>query len=595
MALRGTGSSEGQVPFPPRASIQRFGRRMAISATLRGVVVHLGQMSAIGILMMLNPTSSQAQPVNPPKLNQSHSAYPEPTVANMEAVDEPSPDDDLAAAIEDTFATNPDLAARRYDLRAVDDDVGIVMSQTRPRLQAQVEGGYNITFPGAVTQAGRSLSDRLNNPNIERNDVTSQFVIDQPLYTGGRAASALRAALASSESGRASLRGSEGDLLVDLIAAYSDVRRDRKSLAIRRSNLQTLEATLSEVVARREAGELTRTDIAQAETQLLAARVQLNASAAQLEASAASFTAIVGRAPGVLAPEPDLPNLPSSADEAFAVAEARNPDIAAAMAQARASGERIAVAKAEGRPELSLRGTAGTTGPAVPFDRADHDVTVTGRAVLTIPLFNGGRIRSLVAQARNRETADSLRVEATRRQVVEAIINAWNQWVTADRNASAQEIQVRAARIFYEGTLEEYREGLRSTFDVLYAQNSMNETEIALLSSRRDRYVAQAILLRHLGELEASRLLLEGPQYDPDQYLARVKSRNAIPWGGVVRALDKIGAPGAKPQAISMPDRGTGAASSPANRAVAPGDLLPGGLRMSPGADTRDSISGDRP
>lgn len=546
---------------------------------MRPAIVIVGRSPALALLGIAITSLCQAQPVAPPALNPVHNAYAEPAIDGEVAVEEQRPDDSLAAAIADTFATNPDLAARRYDLRAVDDDVGIVLSQTRPRLQAQVSGGYDITLPGAITQAGRSLSDRLNNPNIERNDLTSQLVLDQPLSTGGRAASALRAAMANSEAGRASLRGSEGDLLVDLISAYSDVRRDRRSLAIRRRNLATLESTLSEVVARREAGELTRTDIAQAETQLLAARVQVNAIEAQLEASAASFTAIVGRAPGNLAAEPDLPNLPQTADEAFAFAEALNPDLAAAMAQARASRAGIAVAKAEGRPELSLRGTAGTNGPAVPFDRADHDVTFTGRATLTIPLFNGGRVRSLVAQARNRESADSLRVEATRRRVIEAIINAWNQWVTADRNASAQELQVRVARIFYEGTLEEYREGLRSTFDVLYAQSSLNETEIALLGSRRDRYVSQAILLRHLGQLETDRLLSGGPGYDPDPYLAQVKSRSAVPWGGVVRALDKIGAPGSKPQVITMPQSDNGAMAETSSRRNAPAELLKAGPR----------------
>ncbi|MFM6829075.1 MAG: TolC family outer membrane protein [Novosphingobium sp.] len=534
---------------------------------------------------------SHAQPIAPPALNPVHNAYAPPAIGGADTVEEQRPDDSLAAAIADTFATNPDLAARRYDLRAVDDDIGIVLSQTRPRLQAEVEGGYSITLPGAITQSGRPLSDRLNNPNIERNDLTSQIVLDQPLSTGGRAASAMRAAVANSEAGRASLRGAEGDLLVDLIAAYSDVRRDRKSWTIRRRNLQTLEATLSEILARREAGELTRTDIAQAETQLLAARVQLNATEAQLEASAASFAAIVGRAPGILAAEPDLPNLPQTADEAFAVAEALNPDLAAAMAQARAARAGIAVAKAEGSPELSLRGTAGTTGPVVPFDRADHDVTFTGRATLTIPLFNGGRVRALVAQARNKESADSLRVEATRRRVVEAIINAWNQWVTADRNAYAQELQVRAAGIFYEGTLEEYREGLRSTFDVLYAQSSLNETEIALLGSRRDRYVAQAILLRHLGQLETDRLLSSGPGYDPDTYLARVKSRGAVPWGGVVRALDRIGAPGSKPQVITMPQGGNETIAESPGRRDAPGELLKAGPRTGALRATGDSKS----
>lgn len=521
------------------------------------------------------------------RLSPVHDAYPAPKTAFDEEPAEPAADDSLAAAIADAFSSNPDLAAKRYDLRATDDEVGVAMAQSRPQAQVQVSGGYSLTLPGTTTQSNRSLSDRLNGPNIEKNDITSQFVLDQPLFTGGRAASALRTAMAASAAGRQTLRGAEGDLLVDLVAAYADVRRDRRSLAIRARNLHTLEATLAEIVARREAGELTRTDIAQAETQLQAARVQLNAAQAQLETSRASFVAIVGREPGNLAPEPDLPGLPASADEAFATAELANPELAAAIATARASRERIAVAEAEGRPELSLRGTAGTTGPVIPFDRADHDVTFTGRATLTIPLFAGGRVRSLVDQARNRESADTLRIEATRRQLVQAIVNAWNQWVTADRNSQAQELQVRAARIYFEGTLEEYREGLRSTFDVLYAQNSLSEAQIALLSSQCDRYLAQAILLRRLGRLETERLLERAPDYNPDSYLRHVRQRNAVPWGGVVRTLDGLTAPGGQPQKIQMPEKTSGSNTAPAQPNAVPDELLHGRPAASPTAPSR--------
>ena len=98
------------------------------------------------------------------------------------------------------------------------------MSQFRPTGQLQIAGAYDYTIPGTITQASRSLSDRLNDPHIERNDLTSQLVVDQPILTGGRASGALRVALATSAAGRESLRGVEGDLLVELIAAYSDVR-----------------------------------------------------------------------------------------------------------------------------------------------------------------------------------------------------------------------------------------------------------------------------------------------------------------------------------------------------------------------------------
>jgi len=527
------------------------------------------------------PVAAQEQRLNP-----VHDAYADPDLPFDHQEGETPPDDSLAAAIAETFTSNPVLAAQRYDLRATDDEIGIALSGIRPTAQMQVSGNYDYILPGSITQAGRPLSDQLNDPHIQRDNVATQLVIDQPITTGGRVRSAVRAAAATSAAGREALRGAEGDLLVDLIAAYSDVRRDRRSLAIRGKNVRVLEATLDEIVARRDAGELTRTDIAQAETQLLAARVQHNAAEAQLEASQAAFVAIVGREPGNLAEEPDLPGLPVSADEAFAIAESANPDLARAVANERASRARIAAARAEGNPQLSIQGVAGTNGPAVPFDQREHDVTFTGRATLTIPIVSGGRVRSLVAQAKNRQSADALRIEATRRQMVQGVLNAWNQWVTAARNLEAQTLQLKAARIYYEGTFEEYREGLRSTFDVLYAQNSLRETEVALLASKRDRYVAQAILLRHMGQLEARQLLAGAPILDPAEYTKRAARRGALPSDALFRAIDSLGAPMARPQRIETPAPATDAVLLPPRAGtVQPRSLVKHGVNQLPGEE----------
>lgn len=520
-------------------------------------------------------------------LNPAHDNYPAP----VDPLDRHEPDeiydDSLADAIAEAYASNPGLTARRYDLRAIDDDIGIAMAQARPTAQAQIEGGYALTLPGDVTNAARSLSDRLNDPNVQKNDMTSQLVADQPLWTGGRVSSALRASTAASMAGRQSLRVSEGDLLLDLIMAYADIRRDTASLAIRQRNLDALRLTLDEIAARREAGELTRTDIAQGEVQLEAAPVQFHAAQAQLQASRAAFAAIVGREPRTLAPEPDLAGLPSDFDAAMALAETANPELAAAIADERASRARIAVAKAEGAPQISLRATAGTTGSAVPFDRRDHDVIFTGRTTLSIPLSAGGRVRALTAQARNRNAADQFRIEAARRQLVQTLVTVWNQWAWTEQAIAAQDAQLRAARIFFEGTYAEYREGLRSTFDVLYAQNAVRDAEIGLLASRRDRYVARAALLRRMGLLEVDRLLQAAAPYDPARYTARVRARGAVPWGVAIRLIDRIGAPGTdRPDIAPLPDPGQPADRGPGS-ALAPHLAPPGPLTTAPLPTTR--------
>ncbi|MEJ7928200.1 TolC family protein [Sphingobium sp. AN641] len=481
--------------------------------------------------------------------------YPAPVLPFDASDTEPAPTDSLAQAISDAYESNPLLAARRYELRATDNSLGLALSQTRTNIQAQLSGGYDYTDPGRITQASRPLIDRLNDPNIERDDIGGQIIIDQPLSTGGRARADIAAAGAEIKAGREALRGTEGDLLNELIAAYADVRRDDKALRIRQKNEQVLVRTLDEVAARRDAGELTRTDIAQAQTQLQNARVQLNVAQAQLQQSRAEFAALVGREPGLLAPEPPLPLVPASIDDAFDVADQMNPELREAVHVERASRARIASARAEGRPSLSLRGVAGTTGPASPLNDKDQDLSLSARATLTIPLAQGGRVGALVGQALDRNSADRLRIEAARRQMVRAIISAWNQMVTSKRNQQAQEAQLQAARIYYEGTFEEYRAGLRSTFDVLFAQNSLRDTEIALLASARDHYVSQAALLRQLGQLEVGKLITGNALYDPAIHSREVERRGALPWDAAVRALDGLGAASDRQQVIDQPAR----------------------------------------
>ncbi|MCO4092932.1 MAG: TolC family outer membrane protein [Sphingorhabdus sp.] len=503
--------------------------------------------------------------VSQPSLNEVHARYAAPLTDQIEDMDAAPADDDLASVLAQAYGSNPGLAAQRYDLRATDDGLGIALSRTRATVQFQATTGYDYTDPGAITQAARPLADRLNNPDIERNDVATQLLVDQPLWTGGRAFAETRSARADIAAAREALRGAEGNLLVDLIAAYADVRRDGKVLSIRERNVTVLGQTLAEVVARRRAGELTRTDIAQAETQLMAAQVQLTAAQAQLEASRSTFARLVGRTPGRLAPEPPLPLIPASVDEALDVAAQANPELAAAILNERASRARIAQARAEANPTISLRGTAGTTGPVSPFDRRDQDITLGARATLTVPLINGGRIQAQIAQAKNRNSADLLRVEASRRDIVDSVLTTWNAWASAKRNVEMQSVQVQAARIYYDGTFKEYREGLRSTFDVLFAQNQLRETEIALISNRRDAYVAQAVLLRRIGKLDAASLL-DGPTlYDPAAYTRRVERRGALPWDFGFRVLDIIDHPSDRPQRMEQlkPSNNTPVIASP--------------------------------
>jgi outer membrane protein len=470
---------------------------------------------------------------------------------------EAAPTETLAQALDAAYRAAPALQAQRYQLRATDETYAQALSEFRPTTQLQVTGAYDKTVPGRTTQQARFSTD----PIITSNTLAATASVTQPLYTGGKASADRDAALAGVIAGRAQLRGVEGDLLLQVITAYADVRRDDASMRLYGAHVRQLEQTLAEVKARREAGELTRTDIAQAESQLELGRAQLNTTGQQFQVDRATFAALVGHDPGVLAVPPGLPGLPESVDDALDLADQLNPGLAQAIATERESRAKIGSAAAQGRPTISLNASATATGQAWPYYLHNEDQQFQGQAVLTIPLTNGGRVGALVAQAQDQNAADRIGIETARRHMVQAIVSAWNGIAAAERNIAVGEAGLTAARVFDDGTFQEYRAGLRSTFDVLFAHETLVNAEVTLEVARHDLYVAEASLLRQVGLLEARSLLTGTGLYDPQANFRHAERRGALIHDGLIEAADSVARPRPAQKGLEQPPLG---ADSPA-------------------------------
>ncbi|MBO9558404.1 MAG: TolC family protein, partial [Caulobacter sp.] len=98
----------------------------------------------------------------------------------------------------------------------------------------------------------------------------------------------------------------------------------------------------------------------------------------------------------------------------------------------------------------------------------------------------------------------------------------------------------------------EQQVGLRTTLDVLNAQLELSNAELALVTARRDEYVASTSLLQAMGQLDVTKLASGTAAYDPKTSYDRVThSAGWVPWEPVVQAIDKVGAPSTKPQPAS--------------------------------------------
>ena len=454
----------------------------------------------------------------------------------------------LYDAVALAYETNPALQAARANQRATDEEYPQAKAGLRPTVQiaASVLHGenQNPNFPSAL--------ESTSNAAVQ---------VSQPLYTGGRVTSAEDAASADIFAGRQSLRQTEIQVLQSVIGAYVDVRRDQEQMAIAQDNIALLKLQLDETNARFDVGEDTRTDTAQARARISQAEAQLAAIQSGLVIARGAYDAVVGQNPGDLAPEPPISQLlPASLDAAFDAAEQNNPQLLQANYAEEASAARLAEAKAGTRPSVALQGTFGYSGGLTPQGLpanspfADISRQLVIQATATIPLFSGGMTSSQIRQEAERNNVDRINIEATRRQVLQAVIQAWSQLVEARASLVANEDQVRDDQIAYEGTREEEQQDLRTTLDVLNAAQELENSKLALSVARHDEYVAATSVLAAVGALRIEVLIPSEPQYDPAVNLKHV--RNAVgwtPWEPALEGLDHLGAPEPSPRPPPSP------------------------------------------
>ncbi len=453
----------------------------------------------------------------------------------------------LGDAMALAYQSNPTLQAQRATQRALDETYVQAMANYRPQITVQSAVTDEINNAASVGATSRLPGHTETN--------TNSLQITQPLYTGGRIAAAVSAAVAGVLAGRETLRAAEETTLQNVVQVYVDVRRDQESVEIAQENVALLQRQLDESHARFAVGDITRTDVAQTQTRVSAARAQLASARANLATSRATYLSVVGQNPGKLEPEPSLGKLlPGDIDKALDMAEQNNPRIREADYAEQASAAKVAAAKAQTRPSVSLQATlgyyGGSTGaqsffgpppPVTPF--TDYSRDLTASATASFPLFSGGYYSSQIRQAAENNNVDRINIETSRRQVLLTVSQAWNQLVGARASLAADKEQVEAANIAFEGTRQEARVGLRTTLDVLISEQDLADAQLALVGARHDEYFAAAALLAAMGSLQATDFVPDLAVYDPRANFDRVRGANAMPWDGLVHYLDKLASP----------------------------------------------------
>ncbi|MFO1089728.1 MAG: TolC family outer membrane protein [Hyphomicrobiales bacterium] len=416
----------------------------------------------------------------------------------------------INAALESAYRSNPTLNAERARQRATDENVPQALSGWRPTVSA---GG----------QYGASWNAQKGIPRIGQNPANVVVSLTQPVFTGFKTTSGTAQAEALVRAGRQTLLATEQDVLLDGATAYMNVIRDRSVLQLRQKNVQVLTEELRASQARFDVGEITRTDVSQAQARLELSKSALSQAQAQLAASMAFYTRVVGSEPGRLIFPPLPPAMPPSLDAALAEAESINPNILAAAFSEEAARYNIDLVRSNLYPQVSVSAQYSYQQDTSPLVAWSDSAQIFGQ--VQIPIYEGGYVYSQVRQAKQVASQRRIEILGARRAVREQVTSSWNNFQAATAVIVSQKASVEANRLALEGVRQEALVGSRTTLDVLDAEQEYIDSQVILVTAQRDRIIAAYQLLAAIGRMTAQSLRLGVVPYNAEDNYLNVRDK----------------------------------------------------------------------
>jgi len=430
--------------------------------------------------------------------------------------------DNLETALIQAYQNNPQINAQRALVRSTDESVPQALSGYRPRISATANVGQQYT--DQTTKSGGTYTTVAGFTASRTFGATAT----QTLYNGLQTANRTRQAESQVLAARETLRVIEQQVLLDAATAYMNLLQNTAILDLQKRNVEVLQEQLRQTRDRFNVGEVTRTDVAQAESRVAAGQSQLLAAQANVTTARAAYRRVIGVEPGRLSPGAPVDRFsPRTLDLAVAQGQAENPSVQAAMHGIDVAELQVKISEGQLYPTLAVTASVTKSYETTPTQPESLQASVLGQ--LTIPLYQGGSEFSAIRQ--NKETVGQRRIELAlnRDQARANVVQSWGLLEAAKAQIQATQAQVAAAEIALNGVREEARVGQRTTLDVLNAQQELVNARVAMVTAQRDRVVASYTLLQSVGRLAIPVLGLQVPLYDPMVHYQQIRDS----WYGV--------------------------------------------------------------
>ncbi|MBE6467576.1 MAG: hypothetical protein E7004_03175 [Alphaproteobacteria bacterium] len=422
--------------------------------------------------------------------------------------------DDIFSALAKTYTSNPTLQSQRAYLRSVDENIAIAKSGYRP----------NLSLQGSFREGENKVKKGVGQGS-DYNSLSGAAVVSQPVFSGFSTVNSVKAADRAVKAAQNNLFNVEQNILLEASTAYLDVLQNRAIVELQKNNEELLQKKLDETVERFKVGEVTRTDVSQAEARHSQAVSDRIASEGNLQSSVATYIELIGEEPKDLS-EPVYMKiyLPASYDEALNIALKSNYSIKEAQHLYASKGYEVYANTGALFPSISLDGSIGRN----KAEQGEIDTTTENAewgVNLNIPLYTGGATRAKIRQSKYQKWQAQEGVLEAKRAVKAAVLSAWEYMKSNESQLKAIADQISANTIALEGVQKEEALGNRTILDVLDSYQELLNSKVNDVKARRTYYVSAMNLLASMGKMTAKELKLDVELYDAQKYYKETKGK----------------------------------------------------------------------
>lgn len=398
-------------------------------------------------------------------------------------------DSTLNRLVETALRQNRDLALAEARIREYRAQAGVARGPLFPSLAANGSWSMNKialgAFPPVEYKAWRVTAD-----------------VAWELDFWGRIRRGMQAAGADVEATQAAARAAVLSLVSDVASGYLELLELDQELQISEQTLASRSATLDLARRRYAMGVISELDVRQFEAQVAVPAARL----AQVELLRATqehaLSVLLGAGPMAIPRGNDLAGAARTVvvpDSLPATLLARRPDVRQAEREYAAATARIGVAVAARLPTFMITGTAGSVAAdAQDLFSAQANIYQL-QAGVSLPLFTGGRLVNQTRVARARAEQAGARYQQTSLIALREAGDALAGVRTTRDQVAARDTQAKALRRALELANVRYETGVSNYLEVLEAQRTLFEAEIALSQAQLSQVTAAVQLYKALG------------------------------------------------------------------------------------------------